>query len=151
MASTRVILPQDTAMFDASSFDSGSQVITQDMPRIGGINWTGATNTPNLTLLSDIQVYGSQTFISAMTVTGTGYVNYYKRGTVDITSNNITATQEAPEITAFVLKFLNSRVPKIEGIALREIGVGIVKSTTSTVVNPQFIYLLNGAIFKQYL
>lgn len=37
MASTRVPLPQDMCYFDANSFDSGSQVITQDMPRIGGM------------------------------------------------------------------------------------------------------------------
>jgi len=37
MASTRVPLPQDTCYFDANSFDSGSQTVTQNMARIGGV------------------------------------------------------------------------------------------------------------------
>lgn len=69
MASTLVPLPQDTLHFDASSFDSGSQTITQNMSRIGGIDFTGATNTPTLTTSTAASVFGSITLISGMTLT----------------------------------------------------------------------------------
>jgi len=67
MASTRVPLPQDTCYFDSSSFDSGSQTITQDMPRIGGMDWTNATNTPAFSSSDIIYFFRSITFISGMT------------------------------------------------------------------------------------
>lgn len=69
MASTRVPLPQDTLHFDSSSFDSGSKVITQNMPRIGSIDFTGATNTPTFTTSTTASVFGSLTLISGMTLT----------------------------------------------------------------------------------
>ncbi len=40
------------------------------MPRIGGCNWTGATNTPTWTTSTDCSVFGSITLISGMTLTG---------------------------------------------------------------------------------
>lgn len=66
----RVPLPQDTAKFDASSFDGASQVFTQDMPRMGSIDFTGATNTPEFTTSTAASLFGSLTLISAMTLTG---------------------------------------------------------------------------------
>lgn len=69
MASTRVPLPQDTLKFDANSFDSASQTITQNMSRIGSIDFTGATNTPTFTTSTAASVYGSITLISGMTLT----------------------------------------------------------------------------------
>lgn len=68
----RVPLPQDTAIFDANSITAWSIVITQDMPRIGGVNWTGATNTPTWTPSSAASVFGSITLISGMTLTAGG-------------------------------------------------------------------------------
>lgn len=69
MASTRVPLPQDTLHFDINSFDSGSRVITQNMPRIGSIDFTGAANTPTFTTSTNASVFGSLILISGMTLT----------------------------------------------------------------------------------
>jgi hypothetical protein len=71
MASTLVPLPQDTLRFDDSSFTTGSQVVTQNMKRIGSIDFTGATNTPNFTVSSGANwdTHGSTTLISDMVVT----------------------------------------------------------------------------------
>lgn len=69
MASTKVPLPQDTLRFDASSFDAGSLTITQNMPRIGSIDFTGATNTPAFTTSTEASVFGSITLITGMTLT----------------------------------------------------------------------------------
>lgn len=69
MASTLVPLPQDTLRFDASSFDSGSKTVTQNMPRIGSVDFTGATNTPTFTTSTAASVFGSITLISGMILT----------------------------------------------------------------------------------
>ena len=72
MASTRVPLPQDTLYFDSASFDSGSKTVTQNMLRIGSINFTGATNTPTFTTSTNFLMCGvTVTLISGMTLSGT--------------------------------------------------------------------------------
>lgn len=73
-----VPLPQDTAIFDANSITAGSVVITQDMPRIGGVNWTGATNTPTWTTSTACSIFGSITLISGMTLTGSAELYTYE-------------------------------------------------------------------------
>lgn len=42
----RVPLPQDTAKFDANSFTVTGCTVVQDMPRIGSVDWSAATNSP---------------------------------------------------------------------------------------------------------
>jgi hypothetical protein len=66
--STHIPLPQDTAYFDSNSFDSDSQTITMDMLRFGSVVWTGATHSPTFTTVSALNVYGSMTFIDAMSI-----------------------------------------------------------------------------------
>lgn len=65
--SGRVPLPQDTAVL-ASAF-VGSPSVALDMPRIGSIDFTGATGTPNWTmsLAGGATIYGSVTMITGMT------------------------------------------------------------------------------------
>lgn len=85
-------LPQDTAVIDANSIDAGSRTLTNDKPRIGAINWTGATNTPSWSKGTTCSFFGSVTLISAMTVTGTGTYTYEGRSTSNITSATKTWT-----------------------------------------------------------
>lgn len=87
MASTRVPLPQDTCYFDSSSFDSGSQTVTQNMPRLCNVDFTGATNTPTFTTSTTCEVYGSITLISGMTLTNsTEAYTYRGRGNSTLTT-----------------------------------------------------------------
>lgn len=87
MASTRVPLPQDTCYFDSSSFDSGSQTVTQNMPRLCNVDFTGATNTPTFTTSTTCEVYGSITLISGMTLTNsTDIYTYRGRGNSTLTT-----------------------------------------------------------------
>jgi hypothetical protein len=67
--STYPPLPQDVARFDSLSFTAGGITITQDMPRIGSVDWTGATNTPTWTTSTICSVYGSITLIAGMVLT----------------------------------------------------------------------------------
>ena len=69
MASTLVPLPQDTLIFDAFSFTAGSQTITQNLPFLGNVDFTGATNTPTFTTSTSSYVFGSITLISGMVLT----------------------------------------------------------------------------------
>lgn len=62
-------LPQDTQRLDANSFDGAGITVTQDMPRIGSVDWTGATNSPTWTTSTAASVFGSITLISGMTLT----------------------------------------------------------------------------------
>jgi fibronectin-binding autotransporter adhesin len=85
-------LPQDTAIFDASSIDAGSRTITQDKPRIGAINWTGVTNTPAWSKTATTSFFGSITMVSGMTNSGTGVFTYEGRSSSTITTAGLTWT-----------------------------------------------------------
>ena len=64
-----VPLCQDTADFDSGSIDTTGRTITMDMPRVGIIDFTGATHTPALTNSTSNIFFGSITLISGMSVT----------------------------------------------------------------------------------
>ena len=82
----RVPLPQDDATFDANSFGPVQQTIW-DMPRAGkNIDLTGATNSPTMNFGVALTVYGSLTFISAMTKSGSGSITFEGREAFTLTS-----------------------------------------------------------------
>lgn len=82
-----VPIAQDTAIFNASSFSAGSQVVTVNQTRICAMDWTGATNTPTLTTSTASEIYGSITLISGMTLTAsTQTYSLLGRGTHTLTS-----------------------------------------------------------------
>ena len=61
------------------------------MPRIGGVNWTGATNTPTWTTSTVCSFFGSITMISGMTITASTQVYTYEgRGSSTFTSGTKT-------------------------------------------------------------
>jgi hypothetical protein len=57
-ATGRIPLPQDTAIFDASSIDAGSRTITVNMPRIANFDSSAVTNTPSFNWSSGVSFYG---------------------------------------------------------------------------------------------
>lgn len=71
-------LPQDTIVFDANSFTAAGQIITQDTPRFGTVDFTGATNNPtfNTSIFSSWYV-GDLKLIAGMTCTGSVQHNWY--------------------------------------------------------------------------
>jgi autotransporter-associated beta strand protein len=78
-------LPQDTAVFDANSITAASVVITIDVSRISGMNWTGVTNSPELKWSTSPTFFGSLTFISAMSFDCQGYTTTFQnRGAISI-------------------------------------------------------------------
>lgn len=82
----RVPLPQDTCFFNASSFTVAGCEVVQDTPRIGGVDWTGATNTPRYDTNTvsgavDFEVFGSFKLIAGMNSGSLlGYVNFSLSG-----------------------------------------------------------------------
>jgi hypothetical protein len=83
----RVPLPQDTGKFDANAFSTGSIVVTNNVARIGALDFTGATNTPTLNINASTELYGDLTLISAMTLSGTSALNFEGgAGTTHITT-----------------------------------------------------------------
>lgn len=79
----------NSVLFDANSFTAGSQVLTVDAAATClNMDWTGAANTPTLAGSAALNIYGSRTYIAAMTITYTGTVTYKATaGTQAITSN----------------------------------------------------------------
>ena len=87
-----VPLPQDTAIFNASSFSSGSQTVTIDVIFLASnINFTGATNTPTLAIntYTNAYVYENLTLIAAMATSGTTDLNIRTNSSATITTNNL--------------------------------------------------------------
>ncbi|MFH2144331.1 MAG: SprB repeat-containing protein, partial [Bacteroidota bacterium] len=64
----------DDIYFDANSFSGPLQSVNVDVfnATCRNMNWTGATNNPTLTGMNSITIYGSLTFIPAMSCTMTG-------------------------------------------------------------------------------
>jgi fibronectin-binding autotransporter adhesin len=116
--STVMPLPQDSAFCDVNSFSTTGIVLTLNVPRISGISFTGATNTPQFTVQTgggvQVECYGSMTLISGMTHTGTGGVSFNGRSSYNLdgggltwpTSSNITIN--APSGTLTLQSTLNS-------------------------------------------
>ena len=64
----------DNVFFDANSFSSNGQTVTVDiLATCNNMNWTGSTNNPTFTInnnFSDgLNIYGSLTYVSGMTLT----------------------------------------------------------------------------------
>jgi len=83
----------DDIYFDANSFSSANQTvnITTRTATCNNMDWTGATNSPTLTSTGGvygIEISGSATFISAMTVTLSQSMTF--KGTGNITTNGLT-------------------------------------------------------------
>lgn len=86
---TRVPLPQDDTYL-GNAF-SASQTVTADMPRLGrSIDWTGATGSPTFANTTSDVVYGSMTYISAMTLGSSAIMTFSGRGSYTITCNGKT-------------------------------------------------------------
>jgi len=83
-------LPQDTARFNASSFSTTGKTVTQDMPCIGSVDWTGAGSSPTFAINSISQeFYGINfTLISGMSLTGDSAKSliFYTRNNVYVTT-----------------------------------------------------------------
>jgi hypothetical protein len=80
----------DNTFFDANSSNGTiNWVVTVDVAaNTLSMNWTGATNTPTLAGSSTLNIYGSATFILAMTAPYTGSFTY--RGTGNLVTNGLT-------------------------------------------------------------
>lgn len=80
--SSRVPLPQDTATFTTA----GTVTISNDMPRVGTVDWTGSSNKTWSTL-SQSEVYGSINLTNLTTLSADSTTYYlYGRGSYSITS-----------------------------------------------------------------
>ena len=90
----RVPLPQDTAIFDANSVTAGSVTITQDMSRIGSVDFTGVTNTPTFTISVATIVNGSMTLVSGMTITESAGSTFTGRGSYTLTTAGLSTTRD---------------------------------------------------------
>ena len=73
----------DDVIFDANSFNSGSQTVTIDVTaNCKSMDWTNAINSPTLAGFNSINVYGNVTFIAAMTASWSGSLYFYASGTL---------------------------------------------------------------------
>jgi hypothetical protein len=81
IGSTCIPTRVDNVFFDANSFSVGNKIVTINVAAECNImDWTGATQTPVLTGTSDLNIYGSLTFISAMSTSFTGKTYFKSTG-----------------------------------------------------------------------
>jgi hypothetical protein len=67
----------DNVYFDENSFTAEGQTVTiNETANCLGMDWTGATNNPTLAGTGALNIYGSLTFIPAITMTYTGSVTF---------------------------------------------------------------------------
>lgn len=79
-------LPQDTAIFDASSFSSGSQTTTMNIKCVPTLDFSSVTNSPTLSLntsgFNDAGFYGDVTLSASMTLSGSSGFEIVGRSSV---------------------------------------------------------------------
>ncbi|MFL5753122.1 MAG: T9SS type A sorting domain-containing protein [Bacteroidia bacterium] len=86
----------DNVHFDGNSFSAGSKIVTLNVSaECNSMDWTGATNSPILSGTADLNIFGSLTFISAMTNSWSGKLYFKSAGTGNtITSAGKSFTNE---------------------------------------------------------
>ncbi len=96
-----VPLPQDSAIFDANSFSSGSQTATADMPRMGSISFTGVANTPALAmaLAGGYLAFGNFILSASMTLSCTENVTFINRSIKSLSLFGLQLGASADDIT----------------------------------------------------
>jgi len=75
----RVPLEQDLAIFDENSF-SGTSTLTVDIPRIGGLNMSGVTQSVTWSLTNTISCYGDYVLGNNIIPTGSQWIEFIGRG-----------------------------------------------------------------------
>ncbi|MCH7536076.1 MAG: T9SS type A sorting domain-containing protein, partial [Bacteroidetes bacterium] len=71
----------DDVHFDVNSFSSPGQIVTVDVTSNSkNMDWTGATNTPVFAGWQTLNINGSMTLISAMTITYGGQLHFISAG-----------------------------------------------------------------------
>jgi hypothetical protein len=83
-------LPQDTAIFDASSIDAGSRTITFDKVRYGSVNASAVTNTPQFAFNTQMNIYGDFILSNNITQSGASAFSFTPKGSVTFTPGTTT-------------------------------------------------------------
>ena len=94
-SSGRVPLCQDLVKLDANSFSAASQVVTDDMPRMGtNIDWTGAAHSPSWKGSLNLSgfMFGNVTFVAGMTTASVNGNQWtvWSRTPCTLTTNGVT-------------------------------------------------------------
>lgn len=67
----------DNVFFDANSFTVAGRTVVVDVAAVcANMNWTGAANAPTFAINNPLTIHGNLTFITNMTVSGTGVVTF---------------------------------------------------------------------------
>jgi hypothetical protein len=129
----------DDVHFDASSFGAAGQIVTLDSTlSVLSMDWTGSTNTPQFKVSAWLNVYGNQTYITAMTTAWTaGGVDI--RANTNITTNGLTLAFRIA-IEAYTLS-LQDALTSSESIYLNPSSVLTTNNNNVTVTG-------NGIIFQ---
>lgn len=87
----RVPLPQDNAIFNASSIGAASTTVSADMPRLGkDITFVGVVNSPTWNLSTyGGGIYGSLTTVSAMSIISNNTTDFRGRSSHTLTSGGL--------------------------------------------------------------
>ena len=130
--SVRVPLPQDTALFGACGT---SRTLTQDMPRLGSVDFTSATWTTTFTFTDNIaySVFGSFIFISGITFTPANVTTFRGRGSYTLDSGTLTWA-----------KSIGLNAPGGTLTLLRDFGMGSTTSTGGISITIGTLSFVNG-------
>lgn len=140
--SVRVPLPQDTALFGACGT---AKVLTQDMPRTGGIDFTSATWTTSFTftMSTTCSVFGSFKLLTGMTLgAGTQTYTFEGRGNSYLDSAGLTFVKTISTDSVTGTLFLSSN------LLIGATNQLYIKTGTFSAVNGVNNYEITAGIFN---
>lgn len=94
-ANTRVPIAQDSAIFDANSFNAAGRVLTMDQVRVAGLDFSAVTNNPTFTKSVSAAYFGSFILKSGMAVTGSFTSAFSGRGSYTLATNGVSWNSSA--------------------------------------------------------
>src|SRR3990167_5891253 len=124
-------IAQDTAIFDANSFNAAGQTITVNVVGVAGIlDFTNVTNNPAITFnvggVTPMEIYGSLTLKSGMTwTTQTSTLAFGSRSPITITTAGVTVNQS---------------------LQIRTFGTTVTLGDDLTIANGETLTLSNGTL-----
>ncbi len=130
----------DNAIFDANSFDNPAQTVTVDaIANCLNMDWTGATNTPTLTVNNNLRISGNFTPIAAMVTNGTSYISITSDCTFTTNNHSFTVRVSLQETTGktttLVGNFTSNTLVYVQGGILNSGGYSITCTTFTDKAN----------------
>jgi hypothetical protein len=146
---SRVPLPQDNSIFDASSFTSSDTVVQTNYPILGtNIDWTGTTNNPMWHVTDEltnnaVTILGSVTLVSGMELQNSPTTSIFFRGQALATTYTLKNAGHSWIVNFFLIQINSTSTMSLQddyvGTGLLQVVGGTIDSNNNNITTDTFL------------